>query len=448
MADASIILNAKNNASAVLQQAGKDMKEMADTGDKTSGALKGFGDAAKKAMAGDFVGAAKSATGAWKALCAAMVANPISAVVVAVAALTTAVIKGISEWNKWTEAVKKAHVANREFLDSVDAVRRGGLSPTEQLKKDASAAVESGDREWLEKRLASLNRIADKEAENAKKAQADLLKEQTTYSLGMWESTKEAFGASTTRDKKIQDLTGQRDTAKQDLDKTMAQIKLVEEALATLDANEAKAAADKAAADKKAADDAERRAKKAADDAQKKADAEKKAAQDAADDAEKTYQQLAQKKAEMEKAAADKAKDEWIKAMKEAAAQEQADAENAVKAATEAWSKSGSDRESKEARRADRRAAREAERDAKQQARQLERWEGGARDRRATAAHELDEARKAMEAAKEKVEAAAEAAKQRDAEKAQEQIAKLEAIRQETEQAKEEMKALKDALVG
>ena len=102
MADASIILSAKNGASAVLQQVGKDMKSMAESGDQSAKIVGNASQAMQKALAGDFVGACKAAMGAWKALCAALASNPVTAVAVAIGTLVTGLIKGLYAWKEWT----------------------------------------------------------------------------------------------------------------------------------------------------------------------------------------------------------------------------------------------------------------------------------------------------------------------------------------------------------
>lgn len=420
MADASIILSAKNGASAVLQQVGKDMKSMADSGDQSAKIVGNASNAMKQALAGDFVGAAKSAMGAWKTLCAALASNPVTAVAVAIGALVTGLLKGLSAWKEWTGEVKAATKANDEFLASLDRSRNGTLTPQEQVQADAAKYVEAGDRKTIERRLAILRQNADAEEQQARDTQAALLKAQTTWTPGIWEGMKGMVGAET-REGEVKKLTTARDEAKAALDATMAQIKTLEGALAKIDANEQAAAKKKAEeeaadAEKKRKEDEERAEKKRKEDEE---ETERK--QKEIDDLRKEYEDLAEDKAAMEKKAADDAKKAWIKAMQEAAAQQVKDAEAAANAALAAWNISGADSASKQARRDQRQAERQAEKDARQQAQALARWENGARDRRATAAHDLDEARKAMDAAKASVAAAQQAAdayqKEQDAER-------------------------------
>lgn len=420
MADASIILSAKNGASAVLQQVGKDMKSMADSGYQSAKIVGNASNAMKQALAGDFVGACKSAMGEWKTLCAALASNPVTAVAVAIGALVTGLLKGLSAWKEWTGEVKAATKANDEFLASLDRSRNGTLTPQEQVQADAAKYVEAGDRKTIERRLAILRQNADAEEQEARSLQENLLKAQTTWTPGIWESMKGMAGA-TTREDTIKNLTTARDEAKSALDATMAQIKTLESALAQIDANE-QAAAKKLAEEKAAAAEKERKEAEAAAEADRKATEKKIAeAQREKEALEKEHADLAEKKAALEKKAADDAKKAWIKSMQEAAAQQVQDAEAAVKAATAAWNISGADSASKQARRDQRQAERQAEKDARQQAAALARWENGARDRRATAAHDLDEARKAMDAAKASVAAAQQAAdayqKEQDAER-------------------------------
>lgn len=426
MPDASITMNAKNNVSAVLQQVGKDLKDTEKGADKMGGAMSAAGGAVKSALAGNFVEAAKQTSAAWKNFAAALASNPILAIGTAAVAAVGGLLQLAKALQQHAADVRKAREENDEFLASLDRIRNGTQTASEAIRSDADRYVEAGDTKSIERRLALLRQEADGLKEVAETAQARLMSLQSSMNVGAWEGLKGLVGAQT-RDEAITDAREARDRFKTELEGVMDQIKVLEAAQQKIADNRAKAAADAAAAEEKAAADAaaaaekaaEREAKAAQEAAEKKAKAEK----DARDALEREHEDLTQKKARMEEEAAEKAKQAWIKSLKEAADKQVQDAEKAVAAATAAWNISGGNKADRQARREQRQAERQAEKDARQQQRALERWENGARDRRATAAHDLDEARKAMQAAKDQVTAANQAAadyqKEQDAKRLQ-----------------------------
>lgn len=426
MPDASITLNAKNNVSAVLQQVGKDMQKTDQGARNMGGALSSAGAACKAALAGDFATAAKQAALAWKGFTGALAANPMLAIGTAAVVAVGGLFKLAQSLREHAAAVRKALEENDEFLASLDRLRNGTLTASEAIRSDASRYVEAGDTKTIERRLALLRDQADSLTAAAQTAQERLFALQRTIDSSAVEGTKHFFGLET-RDSKIASAKEARDRFKTELEGVMDEIKVLEAARQKIADNRAKAAADAAAAEEKAAADAaaaaekaaEREAKAAQEAAEKKAKAEK----DARDALEREHEDLTQKKARMEEEAAEKAKQAWIKSLKEAADKQVQDVEKAVAAATAAWNISGGNKADRQARREQRQAERQAEKDARQQQRALERWENGARDRRATAAHDLDEARKAMQAAKDQVTAANQAAadyqKEQDAKRLQ-----------------------------
>ena len=426
MPDASITLNAKNNVSAVLQQVGKDLKDTEKGADKMGGAMSAAGGAVKSALAGNFVEAAKQASKAWKDFAAALASNPMLAVGTAAIAAVGGLLQLAKALQQHAADVRKAREENDEFLASLDRIRNGTQTASEAIRSDAERYVEAGDTKSIERRLALLRQEADGLKEVAETAQARLMSLQSSMNVGAWEGLKGLVGAQT-RDEAITDAREARDRFKTELEGVMDQIKVLEAAQQKIADNRAKAiadeeAAEEAKAEKKAKRDKEeedRKIKLEKESAEKKAKTEK----DARDALEREHEDLTQKKARMEEEAAEKAKQAWIKSLKEAADKQVQDAEKAVAAATAAWDISGGNKADRQARREQRQAERQAEKDARQQQRALERWENGARDRRATAAHDLDEARKAMQAAKDQVTAANQAAadyqKEQDAKRLQ-----------------------------
>lgn len=115
MAVVSIILTAKNAASEAFNKVRGEMASTAEEAKDMATGISHANEAMSKAMRGDLVGAAKSASAAIKALWAALVANPFLAVAAAIGAATVALIK-------WHYATKQAAadqaMANAKFEDT------------------------------------------------------------------------------------------------------------------------------------------------------------------------------------------------------------------------------------------------------------------------------------------------------------------------------------------
>lgn len=449
MADASIILNAKNHVSEVLQQVGKDMKDTEKASGSMGNAISSAGGAVKKALSGDFVGAAKDASSAWKNFAASMAANPMLGLGTAAVACVGGVLKLASAMREHAAEVKAAAKENEEFLASLDRLRNGTMTAAESIRADAAAYEEAGDTKSIERRLSLLREEADSLVELGKNYQGQIKELHDSWDVGIWEGLKGAVGAET-RDERLKKLEASRDEAKADLEAIMDQIKVLEQAQTAIAENSAKAEAAAAEAAEKAAQEKADAAEKAAKAEQKAAeearDAETKAAKEAYEKEAKEHEKLCEQKQRMEEQLADEKKRTMIKAAQEAAEAELKASKEAVSAAIEAWKNAGM--EGIKIRKQQRQAEREAEREERRQQRDLERWENGARDRRAQAAHELDEARKAEAKALEDIAKAQEAAAEYQKEQDRKKQAALDAIQKATEDSRDKMENLHKALVG
>ena len=90
MASVSIVIRAKNEASATFNRVKGDIRDFASDGQRAMACIKSAQDALSKAMAGDLVGAARSAATAFKALWDVVMKNPLLAVFAAAAAAIAA----------------------------------------------------------------------------------------------------------------------------------------------------------------------------------------------------------------------------------------------------------------------------------------------------------------------------------------------------------------------
>lgn len=154
MSAVSIIIRAKNEASATFDRVKGDIKGFSEEGQKAMGGLKAANEAMSKAMRGDLVGAAHSAASAFKALWAVVMSNPLVAVAAAAAAVAVGLFK------LW-QANKKAEEAAREHAKEVAVLRNEldtlvGGSLAERVGEVAKALANDGDEMALRKRIQSI----------------------------------------------------------------------------------------------------------------------------------------------------------------------------------------------------------------------------------------------------------------------------------------------------
>lgn len=422
-----IIINAKNNASAVFDTVSKNMKTMGDNYQKASGAVSMGTDAVSKAMRGDLVGAAQSAIGAFKALGTAMMSNPWMAVAVAIGAAVTALIAFNNKQKEIAKELEALKQRNANAAKSVKEILEGTNLDKAQAKAEELKAT--GPTEEMEAEVARLK----KEAEEAVQAAAKQVED--------WSKRAE-------RDVKSGNKKDQ-EKSEQQRDLWLAELRERKAILDEYAGLEAWAADEKIRREEKAAKEAEEIAKQEAKDKEAAAKAEAKAREEAEKEKLRIEKEYADKRAAIERdLAKEKARlqdlefDATISFLEKQAEAEKKlmDEANQKMADSESdFAKSGLGglKERRENARKEREAAR-AEREIQ---RQIERWNEGRRDSRAQAAHEIDEARKNAAAQKENFDrvdrelAAAREAKERD---------KLNAIKD----CADKVKKLSDALIG
>ncbi|NLE66568.1 MAG: hypothetical protein GX608_04020 [Lentisphaerae bacterium] len=216
--------------------------------------IKSAHDALSKAMAGDLVGAAKSAATAFKALWAVVMSNPVVAVFAAAAAAiaeAALVVKGYKErMEEAAAATAEVGIEAEELYNRIDKI--AGKDVESNVKRKAEALVEKGDRRNILINKESAERFAESDKAAAIAAAAEL----------------ERLGSKAT--------DGDKEYAKRRADayeRAQAQVKIWEKALANLE----KANADAAAAAQKAGEEAAEAQRKAAEETQKAADARRQA---------------------------------------------------------------------------------------------------------------------------------------------------------------------------
>jgi hypothetical protein len=93
MSAVTIIIRAKNEASAAFSKVKGDITGFSQDSAKAMTGIRAANEALAKAMRGDLVGAVASASQAFKALWAVIVANPMVAVLAGIAAAGLALVK-------------------------------------------------------------------------------------------------------------------------------------------------------------------------------------------------------------------------------------------------------------------------------------------------------------------------------------------------------------------
>jgi hypothetical protein len=193
MAGISIIIRAKNAASATFDRVKGDVKSMSDDTARAASGMKAAHEAVAKAMRGDLVGAAQSATAAFKTLFAVMLANPILAVVAAIVALAAGTAMLIQKKMEAAKAAKEQADAEanlrKEAEFSADAIRLRMLemekgSFKDRVKSEAKEFVASEDDGAVQSRIASLKFLRD------------ITKLAAQESIDAWQNADETMKAS------------------------------------------------------------------------------------------------------------------------------------------------------------------------------------------------------------------------------------------------------------
>ncbi len=415
MASVSIVIRAKNEASATFNRVKGDIRDFAGDGQRAMACIKSAQDALSKAMAGDLVGAAKSAATAFKALWAVVMSNPVVAVFVAAAAAiaeAALVVKGYKErMEEAAAATAEVGIEAEELYNRIDKI--AGKDVESNVKRKAEALVEKGDRRNILINKESAERFAESDKAAAIAAAAEL----------------ERLGSKAT--------DGDKEYAKRRADafeRAQAQVKIWEKALANLE----KANADAAAAAQKAGEEAAEAQRKAAEETQKAADARRQAewemSQSIIEMNKKAERELLDNTADMREkqlAEARKSAEGQIQAAEAAAAAQRKIADAAATKAAELKRRAVDPEYRAEAEAAEKRA----EKEEKAYQRAISKWKRGIRGRHlnaAVAAYKAEQ--EAIEEAKRAEAMDARAAELRES--AERHLAKME----------EEITALREAM--
>lgn len=114
-------------------------------------------------IAGNFVGAFRSATTAVKMLWAAMWSNPITALVAGVAALAGGLFLLMQRHANAADAAQEQAKAERELLAEIEKMK--GTDPLSVKKASADSAAQRGDLDYLKKMVASYRElVAERES--------------------------------------------------------------------------------------------------------------------------------------------------------------------------------------------------------------------------------------------------------------------------------------------
>ena len=416
MASVSIVIRAKNEASATFNRVKGDIRDFASDGQRAMAVIKSAQDALSKAMAGDLVGAAKSAATAFKALWAVVMSNPVVAVFAAAAAAIAAaalVVKGYKErMEEAAAATAEVGIEAGELYNRIDKI--AGKDVESNVKRKAEALVEKGDRRNILINKESAERFAESDKAAAIAAAAEL----------------ERLGSKAT--------DGDKEYAKRRADayeRAQAQVKIWEKALENLE----KANADAAAAAQKAGEEAAEAQRKAAEETQKAADARRQAewemSQSIIEMNKKAERELLDNTADMREkqlAEARKSAEGQIQAAEAAAAAQRKIADAAATKAAELKRRAVDPEYRAEAEAAEKRA----EKEEKAYQRAISKWKRGIRGRHlnaAVAAYKAEQ--EAIEEAKRAEAMDARAAELRES--AERHLAKME----------EEITALREAMV-
>jgi hypothetical protein len=415
VASVSIVIRAKNEASATFNRVKGDIRDFAGDGQRAMACIKSAQDALSKAMAGDLVGAAKSAATAFKALWAVVMSNPVVAVFVAAAAAiaeAALVVKGYKErMEEAAAATAEVGIEAEELYNRIDKI--AGKDVESNVKRKAEALVEKGDRRNILINKESAERFAESDKAAAIAAAAEL----------------ERLGSKAT--------DGDKEYAKRRADafeRAQAQVKIWEKALANLE----KANADAAAAAQKAGEEAAEAQRKAAEETQKAADARRQAewemSQSIIEMNKKAERELLDNTADMREkqlAEARKSAEGQIQAAEAAAAAQRKIADAAATKAAELKRRAVDPEYRAEAEAAEKRA----EKEEKAYQRAISKWKRGIRGRHlnaAVAAYKAEQ--EAIEEAKRAEAMDARAAELRES--AERHLAKME----------EEITALREAM--
>ena len=354
-----------------------------------------------------------------------------------------AVAKLIAKFKESRAELKSLEADAKGFEASIDEIINGPLS--DRKKAAAAALVDAGDEAELQRRLRAAKNAQSDEEFAARQAQERVQGYGKAKAAGWWTMGLSGlnYGESFERAK------AERDEHMQGLKDATEEVKIYQAALAELQRRrEAAAAAEKKAAEQAA--EAKRKADEVAEKAAAKAaaDAEKEK-QNARKETMRQIEQAQRELLQQEKTIAAEEKRLRMQSLTDAqtaANGEAANAASALAAAQQAWAQRGM--AGAEARKAERREANRAAREERALQRQLGRYERGARDRSAEAAHNLQNAREAAAAADAAAKAAAAALAQEQKEQQTAQLDALRGMKRAAEETRDKVAELKTALVG
>lgn len=151
MSEVSIVIRAKNEASASFQKAKGDIKKYSDEGVEATNSLKYAQETLNYAMRGDFVGAAQQAAAAARGLWKVILGNPLLALA---AGLAAAVVGLVKLWKAHKEAEKAAIEHGKAILE----MRRnlGELidgTVADKVKEQAQKMADGMDKLGLRERI-------------------------------------------------------------------------------------------------------------------------------------------------------------------------------------------------------------------------------------------------------------------------------------------------------
>ena len=156
MSSVSIVIRAKNEASATFDRVKGDIKEFSNDGQKAMGGLKAANEAMSKAMRGDLVGAAHSAASAFKNLWAVVISNPV---LLGLAAATAAIVYLAKSHMDAKRAAAEHAAAEKELNDEI--ARTKGNDPISVKKEIAAQMVNQDDLDGLVKMRDKYRELAE-----------------------------------------------------------------------------------------------------------------------------------------------------------------------------------------------------------------------------------------------------------------------------------------------
>jgi myosin heavy subunit len=145
MAGVSIVIEAKNAASATFDRVKGDVKNLAEDTQKATSGMKAAHEAVAKAMRGDLVGAAQSAASAFKSLWAVVISNPI---LLGLAAAASAIALIAKHHIEAANAARQQAEEEKQLNETLAGIR--GHDPSSVRREIAAGMAERGDKAGLE----------------------------------------------------------------------------------------------------------------------------------------------------------------------------------------------------------------------------------------------------------------------------------------------------------